>query len=66
MPINLRSLASLKGFALLPGPHARTYRLNDATTHLPELNPANGTFLFSIAEAEAFLRPLHDRTLSTA
>ena len=61
MPANTIALAQRKGFTLALGPRANQYRLIDDGTHLPEFNPTNGTFLFSLAEAAKFLEPLHDR-----
>jgi hypothetical protein len=56
-----RALAHRKGFTLALGPRPNGYRLIDDGTRLPEFNPTNGTFLFSLAEAASFLEPLHDR-----
>jgi hypothetical protein len=56
-----KALAHRKGFTLASGPRPNDYRLVDDGTRLPEFNPANGTFIFSLAEATTFLEPLHDR-----
>jgi hypothetical protein len=61
MPARTRALAHQKGFTLVAGPKSGEYRLIDDGTHLPEFNPTNGTFLFSLADARTFLEPLHDR-----
>jgi hypothetical protein len=65
MPAIARAMARRKGFTLARDSRSNEYRLIDDGTHLPELNPANGTFLFSLSEAVAFLDPLHDRALAS-
>jgi hypothetical protein len=61
MPAITRVLAHRKGFTLALGSRANEYRLIDDGTYLPEFNPTNGTFLFSLADARTFLEPLRDR-----
>ena len=64
MPTITTFLAARKGFRILQDSRLGLFRRVDNETKLPELNPQSDTFCFSLAEANEFLEPLHDRSRS--
>lgn len=60
MPIATRILAERKGFAMRDGRAGNQYQLIDNATGLPAVSKQS-ILWFSLAEANEFLLPLHDR-----
>lgn len=64
MTANTGALARRKGFTFKESTSPHQFRLIDNATRLQEINAINGSFLFSLGDAAAFLGLLHDRPIA--